>query len=473
MTIKDKVASIIEEKRNIFIEVNDKLWEFAETRFHEYKSSKLLCSILEKEGFTVKKGIAGMETAFVASFGSGSPKIAILGEYDALFGLSQKSGIAEEQPIIEDGNGHGCGHNALGTGSLAAVVAIKDYMKENNIKGTVCYYGCPGEEGGSGKTYMVREKAFEGVDAAFTWHPESINSVFSQSSLANIQAYFKFHGISAHAGASPHLGRSALDAVELMNVGSNYLREHIIPEARVHYAVANTGGLSPNVVQSKAEVLYLIRAPKIEQVKDIYQRIINIAKGAALMTGTTCEVVFDRATSNLIMNDTLNQIIYKNMVEIGPATWSEEDIKFAEEIRKTLTESEKKYALRVLGRKFAGTHGKKPLVDFIKPYKLNEKPMSGSTDVSDVSWVVPTAQCLAACYALGSPMHSWQVVAQGKSELCHKGMLFAAKTMALSALELFEKPEIIEKAKKELKVRLEGKEYVCPIPPEVKPNLMK
>lgn len=473
MASSDKISSIVEEKRKLFIEVSDKIWDYAETRFQEYKSAELICSVLEKEGFTVIKGMAGMETAFTAEFGSGEPRIGILGEYDALYGLNQKAGILEIEPVVENGSGHGCGHNALGAGSLAAAVAVKDYMKENNIRGTVVYYGCPAEEGGSGKTYMVKDKIFNGLDAAFTWHPGSTNNMLECSSLANIQIYFKFYGVSAHAGAAPHLGRSALDAVELMNVGCNYLREHMIPEARIHYAVSNTGGLSPNVVQSKAEVLYLIRAPKIEQVKEIYERVENIAKGAALMTGTTYEVIFDRATSNLVMNDTLNQIMYKKMLEVGVPLWSEEDKKFAEKVRTTLTEAEKKNIISELGKKFAVNSSKKVLADFIKPYELNEKPMSGSTDVGDVSWVVPTSQCMTACFAMGTPLHSWQAVAQGKSELNHKGMLMAGKVMALSALELFENTEIIKKAKDELKETLEGKEYVCPIPPGAKPNLMK
>lgn len=469
MADSEIISKIIEAKRNMYIKLNDEIWECAETRFKEYKSSNLLCSALEDEGFQVIKGIAGMETAFVASYGSGKPKIGILGEFDALYDLSQKDGCAEKKPVVEGGSGHGCGHNTLGTAAMAAAIAVKDYIKANNIKGTVCYFGCPGEEGGSGKTYMARDKVFDDIDAAFSWHPDSINQIIGTSSLANIQAYFKFNGLSSHAAICPHLGRSALDAAALMNAGVNFLREHIIPEARVHYAVKNAGGLSPNVVQSEAELIYLVRAPKMEQLKEIYNRVVNIAKGAALMTDTKLEIVFDKAASNIIINDTLSKLMYDKMVEIGTLALDEKDMCFAEEIRKTFSKEEKDNVKKYTGNQFTD----RAVCDFIVPYKLTESAMPGSTDVGDVSWVVPTAQCNIACYALGTPGHSWQLVSQGKSDLCHKGMLYAGKVMALSALELFENNEIIIKAKNELNARLEGKSYVCPIPSEVKPNALR
>lgn len=471
MADKNEIISIIEEKRNLFIEVSDKIWEFAENSFKEFKSSNLLCSVLENEGFTVYKGVAGIDTAFKAVYGSGKPVIGILGEYDALYNLSQKEKIAQKQPLIENGNGHGCGHNALGAGSLAAAVAVKDYLKKHNMSGTVCYFGCPAEEGGSGKTYMVRDKVFEGVDAVFGWHPQSINAVLGSSMTANIETYFRFYGVSAHAADCPHLGRSALDAVELMDIGTNYLREHIISDARIHYAITNSGGLSPNVVQSYAEVLYLIRAPKMKQVKEIYERVINIAKGAALMTGTTYEIVFDNALSDLVINSTLNKIMYEKMLELGPVIPDEKDIEYAEKIRGTLTEEQKNYFPIVINQEFKDELKEKAIADFIIPYKESSHIIHASSDVSDVSWVVPTAQCLTACYALGTPGHSWQVVAQMKGEFSHKSMLMAGKIIALSALELFEKPELINKAKKELKERLHGEKYVCPIPPDIKPSL--
>lgn len=480
MKVNEKILSTVESKKDIFIEVSDKIWDYAEMRFEEYKSSELLCSVLEEEGFKVKKGIAGMDTAFIASFGEGSPVIGILGEYDALSSLSQKPNTAVKEALDEGGNGHGCGHHALGAGSLAAVVAVKEYLKENNLKGTIRYYGCPAEEGGSGKVYMVREKAFEDVDIALTWHPSVINAVNNFTTLANMQAYFKFHGVSSHAAISPHLGRSALDAVELMNVGVNYLREHIIPEARVHYAITNSGGISPNVVQSSADVVYLVRAPKLNQVREIYNRVLNIAKGAALMTETTLEVVFDKACSNIITNSTLEKLMHDKFMELEPVKITEEDVKFAKEIRNTLNDNDKKAHFKLI----AGAYGEKgrsvvadlsnsDIADVILPYVKSSLSTIGSTDVGDISWIVPTAQIVTACYALGTPEHSWQKVSQGKSNLCHNGMLQAGKVLALTAVELYNNPELIEKAKLELKEKLAGEKYVCPIPPEVKPSSIR
>lgn len=466
-----EISYIIEEKKNLFIEANDRIWDFAEIRFQEKKSSDLLCDILEKEGFSVKKSVGGMETAFIASYGSDKPKIAILGEYDALFNMNQEAEIAEKKAVCAGQNGHGCGHNALGAGSLAAVIGVKDYMKKNNIKGTICYYGCPAEEGGSGKTFMVKEGLFDDVDLAFSWHPDSVNEITSMSSLADIEVYFKFYGKSAHAAACPHLGRSALDAIELMNIGVNYLREHVIPEARMHYAMTNGGGLSPNVVQANAEILYLLRAPKFSQAKEIYDRVVNIAKGAALMTDTKFEIVFDCADSNLIPNDTLGKVMYKYLEKLGPVKVDENDIKFAEELRSTLSEEEKNAELNNLSKELREKAMESPIANFVKPFESSNETAPGTTDVADVSWVVPTSQCTTSTWMLGTPGHSWQAVSQGKSPLCHKGMLLAGKVMALSAIEAFENPNIVDEAKAELKERLCGEEYVSPIPDGAKPKL--
>lgn len=466
MDFIEEVSNIIEEKRDKFIEVSDKIWEFAEPRFNEVKSSKLISKVLNEEGFDVTEGVCGIETAFSAAYGSGKPKIGILAEYDALYNMSQKANISEKEEILKGECGHGCGHNQLGAGALAAAVAVKEYMIKNNVKGTICLYGCPAEEGGSGKAYMAKGHTFDDLDAVFTWHPDSLTGIMSTSSLANIQVYFKFYGKSAHAAACPHLGRSALDAVELMNIGVNFLREHIIPEARIHYAMTNGGGLSPNVVQANAEVLYLMRAPKMAQVKEIYERVINIAKGAALMTDTRFEITFDSTAANLVMNDTLNKVMYNNLLKVGAVKADESDIEFANKIRETLSEEEKKADAKNLNIDVS----KKNISDFIVPYKFSESVMPGSTDVGDVSWIVPTAQCVTACRALGTPGHSWQVVAQGKADLGHKGLLLAGKVIAISAIEVMQNSEIIEKAKGELKERLNGEVYTSVIPEGAKPN---
>lgn len=468
----ERIIEFIEQKKEKFIQVSNQIWEFAETRFQEFRSAELICQTLESEGFSVKKGIAGMPTAFVGSFGSGSPVVAILGEYDALSGLSQKGGESIFDPIEKGGNGHGCGHNLLGTGSLAAAVALKDMMKQEGLQGTVRYYGCPAEEGGSGKTFMARSGCFDDVDFALCWHPWTTNTILPGKSLANYQVYFKFKGKSAHAAVQPHLGRSALDAVELMNVGVNYLREHIIPEARVHYAITNTGGFSPNVVQAEAEVLYLIRAPKTPQVQEIYERVCKIARGAALMTETEVEIVFNKACSNLIPSTTLNAKMAEVMQKIGAPSYNEEEIRFAEKLQATLTDGDRANEINNLPKEVAEYLKDKAISDINNPYKddLAEKPLNGSTDVGDVSWIVPTAQIGTACWVLGTPAHTWQVVTIGATSIGHKGMLQAGKIMAGTAFDVMKNPELLAKSKRELKERLGDNTYKCPIPEEVLPN---
>ncbi len=462
MNAQERLAALIEEKRNDFIQVSDQIWQFAETGFEEYKSAELLCKTLKEEGFSVEKGVANIETAFIGSYGSGKPIIAFLGEFDALTGLSQSGGLAEQQAIETGGNGHGCGHNLLGTGSLASAIALRSYMEENNIEGTIRYYGCPGEEIGGGKTFMVREGIFDDVDVAFTWHPGTTNNIMSAETLACYEVYFKFKGKSAHAAGSPHLGRSALDAIELMNVGVNYLREHIIPEARVHYAITNSGGYSPNVVQAEGEVLYFIRAPRVSQTRDIYKRVCNIAKGAALMTETEVTIDLASALSDIVPNTTLEKVMYDTLESIGVPQYSEEEINFAKSVRSTLSEADKLFEIQK-NKELAG----KELSDVIEPF-TPAVFMPISSDVGDVSWVVPTAQCMTACEPLGTPFHTWQMVAAGTTSLAHKGMLHAAKIMARTALEVLQSPELIDKAKQELIQRKGGEEYISPLPKDIK-----
>jgi len=462
LTSQSRLSQIIENKREKLIEVSNQIWEYAETGFEEFKSAKLLCQTLAEEGFEVEQGVANIETAFIGSFGSGKPVIAFLGEFDALTGLSQNGGIAQPNPQQIGGNGHGCGHNLLGTGSLAAAIALRDYMQENNITGTVRYYGCPGEEIGGGKTFMAKEGIFNDVDIALSWHPGTTNNIMSVATLACYEVYFKFKGKSAHAAASPHLGRSALDAVELMNIGVNYLREHIIPEARVHYAITNTGGSSPNVVQAEAEVLYFVRAPRVSQTDDIYQRICDIARGAALMTGTEVDIDLASALSNVIPNTTLEQVMYDNFVKLGTPSYTDAELHFAEAIRETLSEEEKKMDVQ-RNQKLAG----KAIADVIDPF-MSDAFMAGSTDVGDVSWIVPTAQCMTACEPLGTPLHTWQIVATGTTSLAHKGMLHAGKILAATALDILQQPELIEQAQAELVDRRAGEVYTSPLPSDVK-----
>ncbi|WP_042149908.1 M20 family metallopeptidase [Paucisalibacillus sp. EB02] len=458
-----EIDEIIERKRDLYINISEKIWNFAEMSYEEKESAELLCKSLEEQGFEVERGVAGIDTAFIGSYGSGGPVVAILGEFDALAGLSQEKGVAEYRPLSKNGSGHGCGHNLLGTGAFAAAVAVKEYMQENGLSGTVRYYGCPAEESGDGKTYMVREGLFDDVDFALTWHPMSVNAVSYMNALATYQVYFRFKGRASHAATSPHLGRSALDAVELMNVGVNYLREHIIDDARIHYAITNTGGFSPNVVQAEAEVLYLIRAPKVGEVENIYQRVHKIAQGAALMTETELEIEFDSGTSDLIRNTTLDKVMLENFQKLGVPEFTEGEINFAEKIQATLTEEE-------LADLWDDSLRGKALTDVILPLQGEEKAF-GSTDVADVSWVTPTAQVHTTCIANGTSLHTWQVVSQVGTSIGHKGMLHAGKVIAATAVEMMQNEDLIQQAKKDLQAKLGGKRYVSPIPSDVVPPI--
>jgi aminobenzoyl-glutamate utilization protein B len=309
------IVKWIDDNQAVFTGISDQIWAAAEIKFQERRSAAVLADALEKAGFTLQRGVADMPTAFIASYGAGKPVIAILGEYDALPGLSQDR-VPYQKPLVEGAPGHGCGHNLLGTGSLAAAMAVAQAIQAGDVQGTVRYYGCPAEEGGAGKGYMVKAGLFSDVDLALTWHPSVINASASINMLAVMQAYFRFHGKAAHAAADPYNGRSALDAVELMNVGVNYLREHMIPDARVHYIITKGGGAA-NVVPDLAESHYLVRAPQMGQVQDLFERVKNIAQGAALMTGTAYEVLFDAGFSNLILNDTIADVLNARMVAIG------------------------------------------------------------------------------------------------------------------------------------------------------------
>jgi aminobenzoyl-glutamate utilization protein B len=418
-----------------------------------------------------------MAHAFIAIWGKGAPRIGILGEYDALPGLSQVAGLPEQKPLVPGGNGHGCGHSALGAGSAAAAVGIKDYMQEQGLSGTVQYYGCPAEESGSGKAYLARSDLFKGLDAALTWHPMMENAVWTMSSLANYQVFFSFKGISAHAAAAPENGRSALDAAELMSVGVNYLREHIIPEARIHYAYTDVGGGLPNVVQASSELLYFIRAPKAAQVQSIFERVCAIAKGAALMTGTTMSLRWDSAAANYLVNNTLGKAMHANMSALGKVNWTERDLDFVRSFQATLDEATRKHLPATVARYFPQTTpaeieamAAKPILDDIVPYRETDRVVPGSTDVGDVSWQTPTAQVFTACYPQGTVSHSWQLTACGQSSLVHKGLIQGAKIIALTAADILENPQLVAEARAEYRQRLADESYGCPIPPEIRPE---
>lgn len=448
--------------------VADTIWETPEINFTEFRASDEHARLLSEEGFRVNRGIAGLPTAIEAEAGSGGPVIAILGEFDALPGLSQEAGIAEKRPVTAGAAGHGCGHNVLGAGSMLAASAIKSWLETSGLPGRVRYYACPAEEGGSGKGFMVRAGVFDDVDIAISWHPAPLAAVNTPISLACNELLFEFKGKSSHAAASPELGRSALDAVELMNVGVNYLREHMPQTARIHYAVIDTGGTSPNVVQPQAAVRYLIRARELDELHPLVERVRDVSRGAALMTGTSLKDRILSGDANLIGNTPLEQLMQQELKRLGPPVYDADDYRLAEAIRKTLSTEEIRAAFSRFG---VEPRLDVPLCDSIAPLCQGRGAGVGSTDVGTVSWVVPTVQMRGATYAIGTPGHSWQLVAQGKSGIAEKGMEHAAKVMAATATALFEDPAKIAAARADFEKRRNGRPFVNPIPDDVQPEL--
>lgn len=471
------IEKVIEEKAARITAANDKIWEYAELAFHEYKSAALLCDILREEGFSVETGLAEIPTCFQGSFsvGSGKPVIGILGEYDALAGLNQTAACPSKQPLAAGMPGHGCGHSALGTGSLAAAIAIKEYLRQFHKDGTVIYFGCPAEEGAGSKQFMARAGLFDNVDFVYTWHPDSVNRVDNSHNNAIMGANFHFKGVTAHAGATPFLGRSALDAAELMSVGCNYLREHIIPEARIHYAYIDAGGTAPNVVQDRSTVRYEVRAPYVHQLTDLFARVVDVARGAALMTGTTMTYELSMAFTEYIPNNALASVADKCMKEVGAPKWTEEDYQLAKQFLDSYNDETK----QTIRENLSALYGAERLDEILArpldheihtfdPDKIVQ--VAGSTDVGDVGFAVPTLNLLVATCCAGNVGHTWQMTAQTCSPLAHKGLLTAAKMMALSSIRTMERPDIIEAAKEETRKRNGGR-YTCPLPDSVKPPL--
>ncbi len=435
----DDVIQSMDNKKDDYSAIADRIWNFAEVGYQETQSSQLLQETLKNAGFKVDAGVADMPTSFVASYGSGKPVIGILAEFDALPGLSQQ---ALPEPISAEGKaaGHGCGHHLFGTASSAAGIAVKEYMEKNKIKGTIRVYGTPAEEGGGGKIYMVRAGLMEDVDAMLEWHPGNSNSASPSTSLANKTGKFRFYGKSAHAAGAPEQGRSALDAIEAMNFMLNMMREHVTPETRIHYIITK-GGDAPNVVPNFAEGYYYVRHPDIMEVKNLWERMVKTAEGAAIGTETRMEYEVLNGVYNILPNETLAKIMQKNMEIVGGYTLTPDEIEFAKKIQATL-----------VNKPDLNTTQK------IKPYKLSIS--GGSSDVGDVSWVVPTTGLTAATWVPGTPAHSWQAVAAGGTDIGHKGMMIAAKTLALTAIELLNSPEVIKASWVELRSKTgEGFQY--------------
>lgn len=464
----EEIWRLVDAKAEDFIALSDRVWGMPELCYAEHRSCAEHTAMLEQQGFRVTREVAGIPTAVMGEAGEGGPVIAILGEYDALPGLSQEAGVAERRPLSGDGAGHGCGHNLLGAASLLAATAVKDWLERNGVPGRVRYYGCPAEEGGAAKGFMVRAGAFDDVDIAISWHPAAFSGVNEPVSLANTRIDFTFTGRSSHAAAAPHLGRSALDAVELMNVGVNYMREHMPSDARIHYAYLDAGGIAPNVVQGRATVRYLIRARDLVELNALIARVRKIAEGAALMTETTVVAKVVSAVSNLLGNTPLEQAMYDNFKRLGPPPFDEADRAFAREIRATLKEEDIVSAFRRHG---LPVDRDKALCDLIVPLEAKGEGGIGSTDVGDVSWVVPTVQARGATYAIGTPGHSWQLTAQGKTPAAHKGLVHVAKVMAGTAVDAIRDPDLVARAKADHKARTAATPYVCPLPPDVQPPI--
>jgi aminobenzoyl-glutamate utilization protein B len=454
---KETLFDLIDKNQDALKSMALNIWNYAEGPYKEEKSSKLQRQYLEKQGFKIID-VPNIKTAFIAEYGEGKPILAILGEYDALPGMAQK--VSSKREAIEgEAYGHGCGHNLLGTGGVGAAEALKEMMIKENLKGTIRYYGCPAEEVLSGKVLMAKEKVFNDVDASATWHPSSINVVWGCSFLAMNSMKFKFKGVSAHAAAAPQAGRSALDAVELMNVGANYMREHVIEKARIHYIITN-GGMAPNIVPEDAEVWYYVRAPKRADVREISKRLYKIAEGAAMMTETKMSYELVAGCYDVLANPVLGKLMHNNMVQAGGPKFSPEDYEFAKELSALTIREDKK---KVMSAYFAPDFIlDKALSDEIIEVDDKDKIMAGSTDCGDVSYITPSAMVTTATWPVGTASHTWIATASSGSGIGLNAMILAAKAMAGTIYDLLKDNNLIEEARVEFKKALDGFEYVSP-----------
>lgn len=469
---KEVLYRTIEEKAPLLTALSDHIWEYAELSMREVRSTAEYVALLRQEGFTVEENLCGIPTAFSGRYGTQRPVIGILGEYDALSGLSQEAGALEHKPLTPGGCGQGCGHNLLGAGSLGAAIAIKEAIASGQLEGSVVFYGCPGEEGCAGKTFMARDGMFRDLDAAITWHPGDTNEVTTGSNAACLQYVYSFTGVAAHAAGNPFHGRSALDAAELMNVGVQFLREHIRPGESVHYSFLDTGGPSPNVVQPTAQVLYMVRSHNVTEAKALLARVHNIARGAALMTDTQVQWHQIDGTASTLSNTVLEQLLQEQMEQAPLPEYSQEEIDFAAKVFATYPNG----GLPGNGQKIhretrefvkkVTENGTKPLNNFIMPYVPSEAFEPGSTDVGDVSWLTPTAQFTAVTWPSNAPGHSWQNVSMGKTSIARKGMCYAGKVLAGAAAELMENAALLAQVKAEF-AETAAAGYDCPLEPDV------
>jgi aminobenzoyl-glutamate utilization protein B len=454
---RTQILKLVDANAAQYKQVSKDIWGFAELGYHENKSSTLLQDQLKKAGFSLQAGVADEPTAFIASYGSGKPVIAILGEFDALPGLSQQA-VATREPVVSGAPGHGCGHNLLGAGAALAAVAVKDYMAEHHVAGTLRYYGTPAEEGGSGKIYMVRAGLFKDVDVVLQWHPADHNAVSNGGALAVTSARFTFHGVAAHAAMAPDRGRSALDAVMLMGNGIEFLREHVPANTRIHYIITK-GGVAPNVVPDLAEIDLMARNPYNETLDGIWARIVKIANGAAMMTETTVEIRNIGSDANIIPNDALAPVAQKNLELVGGYKLSPAQIEFATNLQKTLT----------LPAGAAPSLDQTNIIQPLRPFDPNAP--AASTDVGDVSWNVPTIGFATATFVPGVAAHTWQAAASAGTSIGQDGMIIASKALALTAVDLFLTPTLVAAAQQDFHHQLQGKTYESAIPETQKPLL--
>ncbi len=462
------VIEWLEERQGRFIQMANTIWEHPEVALAEVRACRLQREDLTADGFTITDSIGDLPTAFLAewSSGTGGPIIGFLGEYDALPSLSQER-EPSQHPIVADGPGHGCGHNLLGTAALAAASVVKAWLQATGTAGTVRYYGCPAEETCEGKVFMARAGAFDDLDLAITWHPNSTNTVWAGSSLAVNNVKFQFYGRTAHAASNPETGRSSLDAVELMNVGVNYLREHVIDAARIHYVITKGGG-APNVVPDDAEVWYFIRAPERWQVEELTERVRKVAQGAALMTETRLEEHFISGAYNMLTNRVLSDQLMSALDQLGPLDFTDEEVDYAREIASEFPEGLRRGVLA--SDNLPESLMSEGLSGAVWPIRDAGKVLPGSTDVSDVSWITPTSQVTTACWPLAIPGHSWAITATAGVSIGHKGMIHAAKAMAMTAADFYLDPELRAKARAEFAASTAGRPYQCPIPADVMPR---
>ncbi|MGD9099867.1 MAG: amidohydrolase [Anaerolineae bacterium] len=469
------VINWLDQNQVQFTAMGDQIWRTPELAWREFQASRLQADYLENEGFSITRDVGDMNTAFVAEWGEGKPILGFIGEYDALPGLSQKKQPTKEA-IEESAPGHGCGHNLLGTGAVAAAAAVQKWLQSNGVSGTVRYYGCPAEEKGSGKVFMARAGAFDDLDAALNFHPSVMNMPAKGAAVGVNAIYFRFFGRTAHAGGAPYKGRSALDAVELMNVGVNYLREHVKSDVRIHYIITE-GGKAPNIVPEEAEVYYFVRAATPDYLAEVVERVHKVAQGAALMTETTVKTRFEEGCSAVLNNHYLADMQYQAMQLIGPITFTQEEIDFAQQINDAFPGTNSDYIddrleyFKPSPEMVAAfdAYRDQPLMGRNFPALDERIVMTGSTDVGDLSQIVPVSMLATACYPTGCPGHSWGNVASSGMSIGHKGMLHAAKIMALTAVELYADPEHLVKIHQEFEAKTGGKPYVSPLPADAKP----